>query len=123
MVALTLQSAGLWAVSVCAMPPIGFQMSWMTWVWPPWLPSIPANVYGPQEPSLVEVTQAAPCAGGVDGAVDGGLDGLGGARGLVLGLELAVAVGVGCGWPADGPDWALHWTSEEPCEHFGALVD
>src|ERR1700761_8153726 len=77
------------------------------------------NVYGPQEPSLVEVTQAAPCAGGVDGAVEGGLEGLAG----VLGLALPVVVGVGCGWPADGPDRALHWTSDEPRAHWGALVD
>jgi hypothetical protein len=98
-------------------------MSWMTWVWPPWLPLIAANVYGPQPPSLVEVTQAGPelCPGGVDdGGVDGGV--LAGELGLVLGLELADVVGVG--WPpAAGPDWALHWTSDEPLAHFGALVD
>jgi hypothetical protein len=122
MLALTLQSAGLRAVSVCEMPPIEFQMSWMTWVWPPWLPLIAENVYGPQDPSLDDVTQAGPvpCPGGVDdGGVDGGLDG---ELGLVLGLELGFVVGVG--WaPAAGPDCALHWISDEPLEHFGALVD
>ena len=30
MLAVTLQRAGLYAVSCCEIPPIGFQMSWMT---------------------------------------------------------------------------------------------